>query len=360
MTNPVHSAGMATLWRVGLAACLMAFSAMTSAQTHAQTPAPHAVEPRPIGGIERLDPAIDALIAPEAEIEVLADGFDWSEGPVWLPSEQCLVFSDVPTNTVWRWKEGSGLSVYLNPSGYTAEGTRPGERGSNGLALDKEGRLMLCQHGDRRVARMEAPLGQPESTFATLADNYEGRRFNSPNDLAVHSSGAVFFTDPPYGLVKQLEDPGRELNFQGVYRIDPDGEVTLLVRDLPRPNGVALSPDEKTLYVAQSHGPAKVYMAYDVDEDLGAANGRVLFDANKLGESRQGNPDGLKLDKNGNLFATGPGGVLVITPAGEHLGTIMTGERIANCAFGDDGQTLYMTSDRYLCRVRLKTTGDGF
>jgi gluconolactonase len=266
----------------------------------------------------------------------------------------------VPTNSIYRWKEGEGLSVYLKPSGYTRGNSRAGEMGSNGLAIDPQGRLLLCQHGDRRVARMETPLSKPQPEYVTLAGDYEGKPFNSPNDLAVHSSGAVFFTDPPYGLVKQLDDPERKLDYQGVYRVDADGKVTLLVRDLPRPNGIALSPDEKTLYVAQSHQPAKVVMAYDLDDRLGVSNGRVFFDANQLGQSRPGSPDGLKVDQQGNLFATGPGGVLVITPQGKHLGTIMTGELVANCAFGDDGRTLYLTSDRYLCRVRLSTTGVGF
>ena len=321
---------------------------------------PHDVSLRSIGKIERLDPALDALVPVDADIEVIAEGFEWSEGPLWIPQGGYLIFSDVPTNTIYRWKEGDGLSVFLRPSGFTGGKSDSSESGSNGLALDSQGRLLLCQHGDRRVARMDAPLESPQPKFVTLSDKYDGRRFNSPNDLAVHSSGAVFFTDPPYGLAKQLEDQGRELDFQGVYRIDSNERVTLLVRDLPRPNGIALSPDEKTLYVAQSHTPAKIYMAYDVDEQLDLSNGRVFFDARELGNARLGSPDGLKLDQNGNLFATGPGGVLVLSPSGKHLGTIMPGERTANCAFGDDGNTLYMTSDQILCRVKLLAKGNGF
>ncbi len=341
---------------VALAAMLFSVSGFSEAAEEA----PHDVGSRFMGSIERLDPALDELVPVDAQIEVLAEGFVWSEGPVWLPQEKCLIFSDVPTNTIYRWKEGDGLSVYLQPAGYTGDKPRGSEQGSNGLALDPQGRLLLCQHGDRRVARMDAPLDAPRANFVTLADRYDEKRFNSPNDLAVHSSGAVFFTDPPYGLPKQMEDPACELDFQGVYRIDPDGQLKLLVRDLLRPNGIALSPDEKTLYVAQSHTPAKLIMAYDVDHQLTLSNGRVFFDARKLGESRPGNPDGLKIDQRGNLFATGPGGVLVLSPQGTHLGTINTGEWIANCAFGDDGSTLYMTSHRFLCRVRLSTTGMGF
>ncbi|MGI9455708.1 MAG: SMP-30/gluconolactonase/LRE family protein [Aeoliella sp.] len=339
-------------------AALIATLSPASAQTDDY--APHDVASQHVGRIERLDPALDALVPRDARIEVLADGFDWAEGPVWISAGNYLLFSDIPPNTIYRWKSGAGLSVYLKPSGYTGAAPRGGESGSNGLAIDREGRLLLCQHGDRRVARMDAPLDKPQPKFVTLVDNFQGKRFNSPNDLAVHSSGSVFFTDPPYGLVQQLEDPARELDFQGVYRVDSDGELTLLTDDLPRPNGIAFSPDEKTLYVAQSHEPARIYMAYDVDENLDLSGGRVFFDAGKLGETREGSPDGIKIDQQGNLFATGPGGVLVLSPEGKHLGTIMTGQRVANCAFGDDGQTLYLTADRYLCRVRLSTKGIGF
>lgn len=336
---------------------LLAGVALSVAASAAEPPRPEAVTPRAIGSIERLDPAMDDLVPPGAQIEVLADGLIWSEGPVWLPEEQCLVFSDVPTNKAYRWKEGEGLLVYLNPSG---SATKDGKQGSNGLAIDHLRRLLLCQHGDRRLARMDAPTDKAQPKYITLADRFEGKAFNSPNDLTVHSSGSIFFTDPPYGLSKQPDGSSRELDFQGVYRVDPDGRVTLLVRDLPRPNGIALSPDEKTLCVAQSHKTAKLYMAYRLDDQLNTEPGRVLFDANELGKSRQGHPDGLKVDRQGNLFATGPGGVLVLSPEGKHLGTLRTGELIANCAFGDDGRTLYMTSDRYLCRVRLSTTGKGF
>jgi len=328
---------------------------------HAEPPAkPQAVDPFTTGEIERLDPALDALIDPDAKIEVLADGFDWSEGPVWLPSEQCVVFSDVPTNKVYRWHEKEGLSVYLHPSGRTAGERTNHEQGSNGLALDNQGRLLLCQHGNRCVSRLNAPLDQPRAEYTALVDNHQGKRFNSPNDLTVHSSGAIFFTDPPYGLDGQEENPTKEIPYQGVYRLDPGGAVTLLTKELPRPNGITLSPDERTLYVAQSHTPNKIYMAYALDDDLGIASGRVFFDANELGKTRPGHPDGIKVDQQGNLFATGPGGVLMLSPEGKHLGTIMPGELTANCNFGDDGRTLYMTSDRYLCRVRLKTIGEGF
>lgn len=308
------------------------------------------------GSIERLDPALDALLAPGAKMERLAGKFDWSEGPTWLKNEKMVVFSDVPMNQVYGWSEREGLSVYLYPSGYTGSAARGGEPGSNGLTTDAQGRLVLAEHGDRRIARLEA-----DGKKTTLADNYEGKKFNSPNDLVYDSKGNLFFTDPPYGLERRLEDPKKEIPFQGVYRLSADGKLTVLVQDLKFPNGIALSPDEKTLYVAQSDPQRAVYMAYDLKEDGTVANARVLFDAtSKVGSANPGLPDGMKIDQQGNLWATGPGGVLIITPQGKHLGTIRTGVPTGNCAWGDDGSTLYITADMYLCRIRTKVKGAGW
>ena len=312
-----------------------------------------------VGEVERLDPAIDKLIPSGAVIEVLADGFDWSEGPVWSARQQAVLFSDIPRNSIYRWSQADGLSLHVTPSGYTGSAPRGGESGSNGLTLNAAGDLVLCQHGDRRIAELPSRDGVA-STFNTIASKYEGKRFNSPNDLAIHSSGAIYFTDPPYGLEQGPDDPARELDYCGVYRVATDGTVTLLTDKLERPNGIAFSPDEKTLYVAQSWDQRPVVMAYGIEADGTIDDGRVFFDAMKLSKTRRGMPDGLKVDKSGNLFATGPGGVLVLDKTGKHLGSIRTGELIANCAFGDDGRTLYMTSDRYLCRIKLTTTGCGF
>ncbi len=307
-----------------------------------------------VGSVERLDPALDALVPPGAALEILADGFDWTEGPVWVPEGGYVLFSDIPPNAIFKWKEGEGAGLYLKPSGYTADAPRGGEVGSNGLLLDAEGRLVLCQHGDRRLARMDAPLEAPAPRFTTLAGAYEGKRLNSPNDAVFHSSGALYFTDPPYGLEKQVDDPAKELPFQGVYRLAPDGTVTLLTDGLSRPNGIAFSPDERTLYVANSDPERAVWMAYDVQADGSLARGRVFFDATSMvREGKKGLPDGLKVDQAGNLFATGPGGVFVFSPEGRHLGTLNTTQATSNCAFGDDGSTLYITADRYLLRIRL-------
>lgn len=314
-----------------------------------------------IGEVRRLDPALDALVPQDAKIEHLAEGFEWSEGPVWVNEQGgFLLFSDVPMNVVHQWSEVGGLRPWLKPSGFTGVNSRTGESGSNGLVLDHQGRLVLCQHGDRRVARMDAPCTSPEAKFVTIADRYDGKRFNSPNDLAFHSSGALYFTDPPYGMVGKFDDPNRETDYLGVYRVATDGKVSLLTDKRTAPNGIAFSPDEKTLYVAQSDSKAPNIYAYDVQEDGSIANERVFFDAMELSKNYKGMPDGLKLDQASNLFATGPGGVLVISPDGKHLGTIVTGELIANCAFGDDGQTLYMTSDMLIARIRLTTKGVGF
>jgi gluconolactonase len=232
--------------------------------------------------------------------------------------------------------------------------------GSNGLTLDGNGRLVLCQHGDRRVARMDAPLSAPQPKFATLADRYDGKRFNSPNDVVFHSNGDMYFTDPPYGMPKQFDDPAREIPFQGVFRRGRDGAVTLLTREMTRPNGLAFAPDEKLLYVAQSDSTAALWRVFDVKPDGTLGASRVLFDSTAMTKTLKGLPDGLKIDTDGNLFATGPGGVLVLSPQGKHLGTIFTGQATANCAFGDDGRTLYITADMYLMRVRLKAKGRGF
>ena len=254
-------------------------------------------------GIERLDPALDRLLAPDTRIETLAEGYEWAEGPIWVKNGGYLLFSDVLKNTVHRWKAGEGAKPYLTPSGYTSSAPRGGETGSNGLTLDHEGRLVLCQHGDRRVARMDAPLTSPKPAFVTLADKYDGTRFNSPNDLVFKSNGDLYFTDPAYGMEKQWDDPKREMNYAGVFRRSADGKVTLLTKDMTRPNGLAFSPDEKLLYVAQSDEKAAIWRVFDVKADGTIDNSRVLLDVTAMTKTKTGLPDGLKIDGDGNLWA---------------------------------------------------------
>ncbi len=308
------------------------------------------------GQIVRLDPRFDQLVPREAKLEKLADGYNWVEGPVWNRKEGYLLFSDIPSNSVYRWQEGKGTSLFLKPSGYTGQDPFEGrEPGSNGLAYDTEGRLVLCEHGDRRVARLEA-----DGSKTTLADRYEGKRLNSPNDLVFKSNGDLYFTDPPYGLPKTFEDPRRELDFCGVYRLSKDGLLTLLTKEIKAPNGIAFSPDEKTLYVASSDPNRAIWMAYEVKDDGTIANGRVFFDATPWVKGKKGLPDGMKVDQDGNLFATGPGGLHVFAPDGRHLGSIEMSVPTANCAWGDDGSTLYLTADKAIYRIKLTTKGRGF
>lgn len=305
-----------------------------------------------VGAVERLDSAINALIPKEAQIEVLASGFDWSEGPLWLESEQALIFSDVPSNQIWKWSEQDSLTLYLNPSGYLGDRADKREPGSNGLALDISGNLILCQHGERQIARMLAPLDSPSSSFEALATGFEGNRFNSPNDLVFNSQGQLFFTDPPYGLDPWDE---KELDYQGVYRLDVDGRLNLLVDTLSRPNGIALSPDQRRLYVAQSDSERARYFAFELDDAGEVVSGQVLLDVTDLqSEARKGLPDGLKVHSSGVLFASGPGGILIIDAEGKHLGTILTGQATSNCAFDSDEKYLYMTADSLLLRLKLE------
>lgn len=308
-----------------------------------------------VGSIERLDPALDALIAPDAAMEKLAEGFKWSEGPVWRPAQGELLFSDVPENRVYRWKDGEGISVFLEPSGFTGTVYNGRERGSNGLTLDRQGRLVLCQHGDRRIAR----LATDGKSFETVVDRSEGKRFSSPNDLCFDRAGNLFFTDPPYGLPS---DTKQETAFNGAYRLGPDGKLTVITRDMERPNGIALSPDEHTLYVGSTHGPKPLIMAFALKADSSVAGGRVFFDGTELmaRTKRQGGFDGLKVDAHGNLWTSGPGGILIISPAGQHLGSLLTGQPTANCAFGGaDGKTLYITANNQLLRIKTSVTDAG-
>jgi gluconolactonase len=306
------------------------------------------------GRIERFDPAFDKLVAADAKIEKLAEGFTWSEGPVWLNGE--VIFSDVPENTAYRWKPGmTKAEVFLKPSGLLTP--KPGfrEPGCNGLTRDAQGRLLLCQHGERRVARYE------NGKFTSLADRYDGKRFNSPNDLVVKKNGDIYFTDPSYGLEGINESPLKELPFNGVYRAAKDGKVTLLTKTLTFPNGIAFSPDETILYVGVSDAKATRLVAFDVAADGTIKNERTFFDAQPLLKGNdKGLVDGLKVDRDGNVWSSAPGGIIVLSSAGKLLGRINTGEPTANCNWGDDGSTLYITANMFLLRVKTKTKGAGW
>lgn len=298
----------------------------------------------PVPSIERLDPVLDSLIAPGTPVEILAEGFRWSEGPVWKDGR--LLFSDVPACTIFSWKEGDKTAeVFLKPSG----SDRIDGQGSNGLAVDAANRLVLCRHGDRNLGRME-----PDGTLTILAKQFEGKRFNSPNDLTITKSGDILFTDPAYGLGKNVPP---ELPFRGVFRLSPDGRLTLLTSELKDPNGIALSPDEKVLYIAVSDPADSRIMAYDLEKDGSLSNGRVFFSIAGL-PKRPGICDGLKVDTGGNVWAAGPGGIYVINQEGKLLGAILTGTPTANCGWGGPARdTLYITADHRLLRVKTLSKG---
>ncbi len=325
---------------------LFAAAALLLAQTSA------VVRPT-IGEVVRLDDRINELIGRDAKIEVVGSGFEWAEGPVWVRDGGYLLFSDIPRNSIMKWTEAEGVTLFLKPSGFTGRVDYGREPGSNGLTLDHDGRLVACEHGDRRISRLEKDGGKK-----TLIDSYLGKRLNSPNDLAYKSNGDLYFTDPPYGLPKNWDDSRRELDFCGVYRLSSDGKVTLLNKELSRPNGIAFSPDEKTLYIANSDPDRAVWMSYPVLADGTLGPGKVLYDATEaVRKGLPGLPDGMKVDAKGNLFAGGPGGINVITPAGSLIGRIDTKQRTANCAWGGDGSVLYMAADHYLCRIQTRTRG---
>ncbi len=308
-----------------------------------------------IGTIERYDAALDNIISGNAKPEIIAEGFEWSEGPLWVEKHNMLLFSDVPTNTIYKWTEAKGKEVYLKPSGYT--GTEPSlckEPGSNGLTFDKNGNLVLCQHGNRQMARMDAALDKPEAKFITLADKYNGKRFSSPNDAVYNSAGELFFTDPPYGLQTQDDsDAKKEISFNGVYKVKTNGEVILQVDSITRPNGIALTPDEKKLIIACSDGAHPNWYIFDISSDS-LTNGKIFYSASEEAKTMKGGPDGFKIDKNGNVFATGPGGVYIFNSEGKKLGHIKLDDATSNIALSPDEKTIYITNDMYVLRLKMR------
>ncbi|MEO5594170.1 MAG: SMP-30/gluconolactonase/LRE family protein [Chitinophagaceae bacterium] len=306
------------------------------------------------GHIEKIDPALNAIIDNNAKVEIIADGFDWCEGPLWIEQYNMLLFSDVPQNIIYKWTEKKGKEVYLTPSGYTGTIPRGGEKGSNGLALGKNGKLIICMDGDRRIAEMNASPANPQPVFTTLSDNYNGKKFNSPNDMVYNSKGDLFFTDPPYGLEKNMDDPLKEIPFQGVYKIKKTGGLVLLTDSITRPNGIAITPDQKTLIIANSD-PAKPYWyAYDFGAGDKLIKPRIFYDASAAAKSEEGMPDGLKIDKKGNVFATGPGGVWIFAKTGKLLGKIKFDGLTSNCSLSADEKTIYITADMYVLKVKMR------
>jgi gluconolactonase len=300
--------------------------------------------------VERLDPGLDEILAPDTRIEKIAGGFVFTEGPVWIP-DGYLLFSAPNENVIYRWAPDGQVTVFRAKSGYTGadigEFTQPG---SNGLALDPEGRLTICEHGNRRVTRLER-----NGTVTVIADQFEGKRLNSPNDLVYRSDGLLVFTDPPFGLPKFHDDPRRELRYTGVYTVH-HGKTQLFSNDLTGPNGVAFSPDERYLYVTNWDTAKKVVMRYEIRRDGTRGEGSVFFDMTRApGEEAL---DGLKVDQAGNLYVSGPGGIWILSPAGRHLGTLRGPELPANLAWGDtDRRTLYLTARTGLYRIRVKIPG---
>ena len=329
----------------------LAFALALIIVARSTAPAPAPQEPAALGSIVRLDPTFDELLPKDAQLEKVAEGFTFTEGPIWRPSG-VLWFSDVVGNVVRQWSPDGRVTEILNPGGYDGKGNLPvgGYNGPNGMTADKDGAVLLCQHGFRRIVRISKDL-----KITTVVDTYEGRRLNSPNDVVYRVDGSFYFPDPPYGLPKGDDDPAKELTFNAVFRM-AKGKLQPVIKDLSRPNGIAFSPDQKTLYIANSDEKKKIWMAYDVAGDGTVSNGRVFADV--TAEKDPGVPDGLKVDSKGNIWTSGPGGIWVFSPGGKHLGTIKMPEIPANCNWGDDWKSLYITARTSLYRIKLAVAGE--
>lgn len=337
---------------IGLAGSVQMPSAIAQApvaQTHADSVVADAA--KPACSIKRIDPALDQIIDSAAAIETVSAGHAFTEGPAWNRKTGEIYFCDIPRNEINRIDSETGeLRQFLHPSGYDGPKIDGGkEPGTNGLIFGQDGKLIACDQGMRRLYRLE-----DDGTKTTLVDRYEGKRFNSPNDLVMDRDGNIFFTDPPYGMV---DESHREIQWHGVYRLATDGSVMLLTKEFSRPNGIALSPDQKTLYVAQSDPDRPIVGAFDVNSDGSVSGNRTLFDAKPF-TADLGLPDGMTVDASGNLWVTGPGGVLILSSNGKLLGRILTGLKTNNCAFGgEDGSVLYITCKEEVLRVQTKVTG---
>ncbi len=341
---------------VFLASSILALTACGSASVQSiETPTPVVEAANVIGAVEM---SIEGIVPADAKVENLGGSFGWSEGPVWIAEESRVLFTDVPGNTIWSYKDGEGLTEYLKPSGHALPvPDHISSAGANGLIRLNDTEIVLPDHGNRALYAMSLKTKEKR----LLADKFEGKKLSSPNDAVLHETGILIFTDPPYGLKGQDESEFKEIPFNGVYALSPDGDVTLVDDSLTRPNGIILSPDQKTLYVANSDPKNTIWKAYPVAADGTVGEGSVLLDATAdFAKGEVGNADGMAIDTEGRIYATGPGGVIVISPKGERLGLIRTGRRIANVTFGgENGDVLYMTSHDILARVQTSVKGFG-
>jgi gluconolactonase len=309
---------------------------------------------KPLISVEKIDPQFSNIVSKTINARIIAQGFAWCEGPLWIESHKMLLFSDVKKNIIYKWTQAKGKEVYLTPAGYTGKTPRGGELGSNGLGLNIKGELVICQDGDRVISIMNAPLQKPQAKFTKIATGFKGKKFDSPNDLAFAGNGDIYFTDPPYGLEKNINDPLKEAPYQGVYKIAKDGKITLLTDTLTRPNGIAIFPGGKTILIANSD-PAKPYWyAYDLDKNGLLTHGRIFYNAKAATKTAEGMPDGLKIDKNGNVFASGPGGIWIFNKIGKLLGKIKINDVASNCSFSAAEKTLYVTSNHRVLMINLR------
>ena len=303
--------------------------------------------------IRRLSPKLDRIVAPGAQVEVIATDIKWAEGPVWVKDGGFLLFSDPPANIIRRWSAKDGVSIFLTPSG--TAGLDPKlvrEAGSNGLALDHQGRLLIANSGGGSIDRIDLKTMQR----TVLAHEYQGRRFSSCNDMSVSKSGAIYFTDPPYGFTQGDASPLKQAKQNGIYRFAEGQGVALVDGSITRPNGLALSPDEKRLFVSNSDEKDRKIVYYDLGSDgLPIGPAKLFLDASKM--TGPGNPDGMKIAADGTMFCSSPGGMWILAPDGEKLGLIEHGAPIANCCFGEDGRTLFMTANTRVFRMPLKING---
>lgn len=295
-----------------------------------------------------------SIIEKGTKAEILGSGYAWTEGPLWIEKEEMLLFSEIPANKVHSWKEGASPKVYLEPAGLTSDENRGGEVGSNGLLLDPNGKLVLCQHGDRRLARMLADLDAPAPEYEGIVTEYDGKPFNSPNDAVYDTKGNLYFTDPPYGLEHRMDDPKKAIDFQGVYKLNKEGDLQLLLDSISRPNGIALFPDEKRLIIANSDPEKPIWYFYTLDENKGLKEGSIFYDASKIARNEAGLPDGLKIMKDGTVIATGPGGIWFFRPDGILLGRLKFSELVSNVALNKKEDYLFATADSYVLRIPLK------